>query len=104
MSTPVVALTGPTGLSRMYSGPIPPMPILAVQQPTMMQIAFLPRGPLFNPVVITATNATVQNTITTATAKIPPPPMGRMLFATFPPIYKERGSLPSGQIYPPPNP
>jgi hypothetical protein len=39
----------------------------------------------------------------TVRSKIPPPPMGRQLILTFPPIYKEKVQYASstGQLYPP---
>jgi len=38
---------------------------------------------------------------------IPPPPMGRQIILTFPPIYKEKGgstAITTGQLYPPHRP
>lgn len=91
MASPAKAFTDPVGVSRTVSfGTSVPQPILPIKPPTYRQLALqVWNSHPWNTFTILAT-LKPSLPLTVVNGKIPPPPMGRMLFSTFPPIYRER--------------
>lgn len=99
MATPVKNFTDPTFLPMVMRGdvgigaPTPAVPIafaaLTLGLKRELILVSLGRPPV---------------TYNTVFSPIPPPPMGRQILMTFPPIYKERGTgevVSTGQLFPP---
>lgn|SRR5574340_621505 len=109
MATPVKNFTDPTGVFRMLSSRSIPITagISIIKEPGRMQIVFLPKAASYlmfqGPADIQAGDKRVGIT-NEVRSKLPPPPMGRQILLTFPPIYKERAGATIGQVYPPPAP
>jgi len=85
MASPVRNLTGPTGLSRM--SPVIPVPIIRINPLGYATGVMTPRLPSLTQ------KATLAAGIDTPAIKIPPPPMGRLIFNTFPAVYRARPAI-----------
>ena len=87
MPTPSINLTLPTGVTMM------PVPLLldgCAVWPPVGTTAHLASGPFINPMFGLVSGSSVAIANRAIMVKIPPPPMGRMFLATFPPIYRTR--------------
>jgi hypothetical protein len=103
MAAPSKAFIDPTGV---LWGPSPHLTLSAytyassVKSFGFVMVALQPKG--FVPNLTLGLLRTMTPYVNDVKSKIPPPPLGRMLFATFPSIYKDRPKPTVGQIYPPP--
>jgi hypothetical protein len=104
MATPAKAFIDPTGV---LWGPSTHLTLRAAAYASSIKpfgsviVALQPKG--FVPNLTLGLLGTMTPYVNNVKSKIPPPPMGRMLFATFPPIYKEKVkyAISTGQLYPP---
>ena len=103
MASPVKAFIDPTsGPLRMSPCSVPgsmrPVAPCGVNQFAYLR---LPKPPVFNLQLLVrmGRGESVTNTVR---SKVPPPPMGRLMLITFPPIYRERpkDENATGQIFP----
>ena len=99
MASPVKNFQDPSGISRMSpSRPAAAFP--KIHTPSQLAVAMV--NPLDTRIFLVAAEKRVLS-MAIKMVKIPPPPMGRMFVATFPPIYRERGGSnrpQDGQVWP----
>ena len=101
MAAPTRNFTDPTGLSSLAPSVLPPLAVPI--GPRLTQAAALPQAAWKHPVLNAGLWMPRCPLPVPPVVVVPPPPLGKLVLATFPSIYKERGasSRPtSGQLQP----
>lgn len=113
MAAPAKNFTDPSGTPYRLGNQIPSshqsgtfIPLLVGTSLSFMsQIVLAPKAYFDNRLGMWFGGAQSKNSLdNNVKSKLPPPPMGRQIILTFPPIYKERGgstAITTGQLYPP---
>lgn len=76
--------------------------IVPTQFPTLFRTGSWIMNNFHDPgtLIVTSKNATLNIMSTNYFPKLPPPPLGRVVVTTFPPIYKSKVPIVPGQLYP----
>lgn len=100
MAAPVKNFTNPTGITLMSSAQFPT--IIPNQFLMFYKTGSWIMNNFYDPrtLVMTSKNAMSNMTNVNYFPKLPPPPLGRVLVTTFPPIYKSKVPIVAGQLYP----